>query len=142
MEIMELLDDCHARYRAMLDECYGLLRESARQIIDLGAENEALRGLIAAMQEDEWEEDTRAYLGGQDSMRHVPHLPHHQVESCSDCPFVLYKWGDGPAECGLDEEHRVADPNAGSVQPGMSILDTPPDWCPLRKETVLVELVK
>lgn len=53
------------------------------------------------------------------------------VTICGDCPFALSRYYDG---C----EHPLAKtaPNGARV----SFKATPPDWCPLRTEDVLVTL--
>jgi len=62
----------------------------------------------------------------------------HEVNHCPGCPFMERKWGSGPADCfHPDAPEPPHAPNSGNVEK----IDTPPDWCPLRKQPIIVKLV-
>jgi len=62
----------------------------------------------------------------------------YEFNYCTECFCVERKWGDGPADCSHpDAPEPENNPNDGNVEG----IDTPPDWCPLRKQPMLVKLV-
>jgi hypothetical protein len=70
-----------------------------------------------------------------DAGRYVTSTPTFTVESCTWCPFQ--DSGDGRPNCNADPEYRLTEPNYGETH-----ATGRPDWCPLDKGPVLVQVRK
>lgn len=78
------------------------------------------------------------HLDSQEEPVRTPISKLYEFNYCPECPWMERKWGDGPADCDHpDAPEPPHDPNKGNIDG----IDTPPDWCPLREQPMIVRLV-